>query len=504
VTSSLQPSVVSSLPFCSVQSSALEGSLVQLAQASQYCSSLLRTTVSTVATSTKVVTITSPTVQGTVTRYFNSTVGSTVTVAEIETESLIVSVTIQSTATRTSDLLDYVETTNIGATSLATITEFTTSTVTLDTQQLTSAAPTVDIFDRGIEVSEVLVPEVWSELSSAQLRQACDCILDDVSVNPTTVFSSTITQTQTTTAISSVEAESTSTNLVASLTTLTQTSTLRLNVTATVSTDISEYTVTRLRNTTYTIPSDSIATRTQHVTELITYTPIPVPTIALLRPTPMAGDVNGGSRYIDDEVFRVSLPVALTLYNQSSTNVMVSSNAVLGLGTIDSSLGYQQLPIGQFRGPTIMGLWTDLLVMPGTQQGIYYQVSGSAPSRQTTFEYYISHYRDHSAYYHFLIKFAEDKPNFVTLQYLDVSDQGASAVVGVQNNDCKLTSNAHVFCSLTNTYPVGQYLQFSYQQSIICPGMQITFDTTRGRGSYNDTTLGRNSYNIDTPGSCGR
>jgi hypothetical protein len=166
VTSSLQPSVVSSLPFCSVQSSALEGSLVQLAQASQYCSSLLRTTVSTVATSTKVVTITSPTVQGTVTRYFNSTVGSTVTVAEIETESLIVSVTIQSTATRTSDLLDYVETTNIGATSLATITEFTTSTVTLDTQQLTSAAPTVDIFDRGIEVSEVLVPEVWSELSS--------------------------------------------------------------------------------------------------------------------------------------------------------------------------------------------------------------------------------------------------------------------------------------------------------------------------------------------------
>lgn len=61
-----------------------------------------------------------------------------------------------------------------------------------------------------------------------------------------------------------------------------------------------------------------------------------------------------------------------------------------------------------------------------------------------------------------------------------------------------------MFSALTNTYLVGQYLQFSYQQSIICPGMQITFDTTRGWGSYNDTTLGRNSYNIDTPGSCGR
>ncbi|THX46642.1 hypothetical protein D6D06_09994 [Aureobasidium pullulans] len=434
-TSSLQPSVTSSLPFCSVQSSAFGGNIVRLAQASQYCSSLLRSTVSTVATSTKVVTITLPTVQGTATRYINSTVESTVVVAKVETENVIISVTAQSTATQTSDILDYVETTNIGATSVTTVTEVTTSTVTLDTDSSTPVA----MVNRDVDVSGVLVPEVWSGLPSTQLRQACNCILDENSVDPTTVYSSKTTQTQTTTEMSSFEAETTATNLVTSLSTSTHTSTLRLNLTSTVSTRVSDYTLTSIRNATYTISSDSFATSTQHIIELTTYSPIRVPTptasdipaVALSQPTAIAGNVNGAPNYVDDQVFSLSLPVALTLYGQSSTNVMVSSNAVLGLGSIDASLGYEQMPITRWLGPTVLGLWEDLLIYAGTQQGIYYQVSGSAPSRQTTFEFYIGSFRSQTEYYHFLIKFAEDKPNIVTYQYLEVSDRGATAVVGV-------------------------------------------------------------------------
>ncbi|THY86588.1 hypothetical protein D6C92_08411 [Aureobasidium pullulans] len=372
-----------------------------------------RPTVSTVATSTKVVTITLPTVQGTATRYINSTVESTVVVAKVETENVIISVTAQSTATQTSDILDYVETTNIGATSVATVTEVTTSTVTLDTDSSTPVA----MVNRDVDVSGVLVPEVWSGLPSTQLRQACNCILDENSVDPTTVYSSKTTQTQTTTEMSSFEAETTATNLFTSLLTSTHTSTLRLNLTSTVSTRVSDYTLTSIRNATYTISSDSFATSTQHIIELTTYSPIRVPTptasdipaVALSQPTAIAGNVNGAPNYVDDQVFSLSLPVALTLYGQSSTNVMVSSNAVLGLGSIDASLGYEQMPITRWLGPTVLGLWEDLLIYAGTQQGIYYQVSGSAPSRQTTFEFYIGSYRSQTGYYHFLIKFAEDK-----------------------------------------------------------------------------------------------
>ena len=368
--------------------------------------------------------------------------------ANVETENVIIPVTAQSTVTQTSDILDYVETINIGATSVDTTTEFTTSTVTLDSESSTPAA----MVNRDVDDPGVLVPEVWSELPSAQRQQACTCILDGDSVDPTTVFSSTTTQTQTTTEMSSFDAKTTATSLIISLTTLTQTSILRLNLTSTVSTEVSEQTVTRTRTATYTISSDSFATNTQHITQFTTYTPIRVPTptvsgvpaVALAQPTAIAGDVNGAPRDVDDEVYAVSLPVALTLYGQSSANIMVNSNAVLGLGTIDESLGYEHIPFYRFQGSTVVGLWTDLYIYRGTQQGIYYQVSGTAPSRQTTFEFYIGHITDRSSYYHFLIKFAEDKPNIVTYQYLDVSDRGRSAVVGVQNYECKFISDVRV------------------------------------------------------------
>jgi len=61
-----------------------------------------------------------------------------------------------------------------------------------------------------------------------------------------------------------------------------------------------------------------------------------------------------------------------------------------------------------------LGLWDDLHIYEGTQQGIYYEVDGTAPNRQTTFEFYLDHCcEDQGKYYHFLIQFFEKRPNIV-------------------------------------------------------------------------------------------
>lgn len=78
-------------------------------------------------------------------------------------------------------------------------------------------------------------------------------------------------------------------------------------------------------------------------------------------------------------------------------------------------------------------MWDDLYIYSGTQQGIYYEVDGTASSRTVTFEFYLSHYADADQYYHFLVRFFEAQSNVVTFQYRNVSDFGASATVGVES-----------------------------------------------------------------------
>ncbi|KAG9700583.1 hypothetical protein KCU95_g815, partial [Aureobasidium melanogenum] len=450
---------------------------VQIARASAYCSSLLRPVVTAVSTRTEVSSTTLPTVRSTLIVVSNSSVAETIALTRVETESAFVPITAQFTAIYTRNVSDYVETTNIGTVSVATITEFTTSTITPSAQSTVLA-------NRDIDMSSTPEPEVWVGMPPAQIMQICGCIIGDVSLTASTIYKSTETQTRTATEWIDIDATSTQISAVTSFTTQTRTSTLRLNLTSTVSTATSNYTITNRWNATYTVSSDSFTTTTQQVTELATYSSIYVPSptasdipaVALSQPTAIVGDVNGAPYDVDDAAYNVSLPVNLTLYGQSSASVMVSSNGLFGLTKANEDFDNHPLPYSSngFGDIVAFGLWDDLYIYQGTQQGIYYEVSGAAPRRQTTFEFYVSSYEDSTAYYHFLMKFAEDKPNIVTYQYLSVSDLGQSATVGVQDT------------------ALGQCVQFSYNQPIICPGMQITFDTTPGS----------NSYHIDTPGSC--
>ncbi|KAK5125233.1 hypothetical protein LTR85_000909 [Meristemomyces frigidus] len=238
--------------------------------------------------------------------------------------------------------------------------------------------------------------------------------------------------------------------------------------------------------------SSSSTSSSSSVDQVVVPTPTAsgVPAVALAAPTAIAGDpVNGSPGSYDDVTWPVSLPVNLTLFGQSSSNVLVSSNGVVGLTLLDYEYTNYELPYFSqqsscsgdeggydadgnyvypcFTDTAALGLWDDLFIYEGTQQGIFYEIDGAAPNRQTTFEFYLSHYADESQYYHFLILFFENRPNVVTFHYLNVSDFGASATVGVESSTAG-----------------SLYNQYSFNQAVIYPGLQLTFDTTTGDGTY--------------------
>lgn len=72
-------------------------------------------------------------------------------------------------------------------------------------------------------------------------------------------------------------------------------------------------------------------------------------------------------------------------------------------------------------------------------QRLVYSVVGDAPSRNITFEWVASHYADLAQHYWFQVSLYEDKPNEAIFTYLDISDGGGSATVGVQREEGKLS-----------------------------------------------------------------
>ncbi|KAI7289620.1 hypothetical protein KC352_g3638, partial [Hortaea werneckii] len=214
--------------------------------------------------------------------------------------------------------------------------------------------------------------------------------------------------------------------------------------------------------------------------------------LALASPTAIIGDLSGSSVDYDDVVSsEIELPFQVWLYSQSSANVRVSTNGVVGFTTLNNEFDNINLPyfgfsncsdIPQedgsgsdtcFTDTAALALWADLYIYNGTQQGIYYEITGTAPNRQVTFEFYESLYSDPTQSYHFLVHFLEASPNYVTFQYLNISDWGCTATVGVES----LSGDS-------------RYSQYSYLQGVIYPGLQITFNTNSGS----------NVYTVDAPG----
>jgi hypothetical protein len=116
------------------------------------------------------------------------------------------------------------------------------------------------------------------------------------------------------------------------------------------------------------------------------------------------------------------------------------------------------LPASILPDTTIAAYWDDLWIYQGTPQGVYYEVDGSTPDRSISFEWYTSHIGDRSQYYHFVMTFQEANPGVPVFTYYDVSDRGTSATVGMQSRQA------------------GNSAQYSSDQAVISPGLQLTFD----------------------------
>ncbi|KAI5359800.1 hypothetical protein Slin14017_G093610 [Septoria linicola] len=182
-----------------------------------------------------------------------------------------------------------------------------------------------------------------------------------------------------------------------------------LNVTSTFFGTITETTTQHASSSSPQQPSLSIASG--------------VPTVALASPTAIVGDINGASFGYDDFACPVNLPFPLTLFGQASSQVYVTTNGLVGWNTADGTYSNTVLPTSRFD-TAALALWDDLYIYGGTQS-------------------------------------SEAFPNTVTYQYLNVSDHGGSATVGVQSRTA-----GNLF---------GQY---SFNQAIVYSGMQMTWCTS--------------------------
>ncbi|KAI7420319.1 hypothetical protein KC336_g9053 [Hortaea werneckii] len=174
-----------------------------------------------------------------------------------------------------------------------------------------------------------------------------------------------------------------------------------------------------------------------------------VPAVALASPTNIIGDIYGSPNRYDD----VSLPVVgLTALNYEYTNTALPYYGRPNCETQQVENGAGGTMSNCFLETGALALWDE-------------------PSRQVTFEFYLSHIEDATQYYHYLIRFWEARPNIVSFQYLNVSDWGCSATVGVESQEA------------------GLFQQYSNSQPTVYPGLQLTFDTSAS-----------NSHTVDSPG----
>ncbi|CAF2897149.1 unnamed protein product [Rotaria sp. Silwood2] len=185
-----------------------------------------------------------------------------------------------------------------------------------------------------------------------------------------------------------------------------------------------------------------------------------IPVVTLANYTSIwTGGVNGPA---DDEIFNVTLPFSITVYNTTTNYIQVTTNGVICLSSCSDAWQESSLSTTSF-GTAVLPYWDDLYIYAKTWQGIYYAFQGTAPSRTLVFEYYMSHYGFPTEYYRFQVKFVESTPNIIQFIYFEAYDTGASCTVGVQGSY------------------TGQYIQYSFNvNGSITQSMVLTCDTNAG------------------------
>ncbi|KAI7471665.1 hypothetical protein KC351_g12033 [Hortaea werneckii] len=183
--------------------------------------------------------------------------------------------------------------------------------------------------------------------------------------------------------------------------------------------------------------------------------------VALRTPTVIAGSTTSATANVDDALFAVDMPFAVSLYGVASTTITVTSNGILAVAS-PVTTAYQNAALPQYSvcGTGLLAFWDDLIVNTGRTQGIFWSSEGKSPSRSITFEFYESHYQAPDTYAHFLVSFWENLPGIATIDFLNITDNGVSATVGGQSQ------------------AAGLYAQYSFNQAVIDNGLLITLNST--------------------------
>ena len=150
----------------------------------------------------------------------------------------------------------------------------------------------------------------------------------------------------------------------------------------------------------------------------------------------------------------VAIPFAIKLYGTSTTTFNVSTNGVSNIPNIffavhqidehqivgltapsplSTAYSNAALPQAAVCNTCVFALWDDLFIQKGTSQGIFYQIDGVSPSRTLTVEFYTTQYNAYTNYYHWQTIFYEARPDIVMNKYLNITDSGVSATVGIQS-----------------------------------------------------------------------
>lgn len=192
---------------------------------------------------------------------------------------------------------------------------------------------------------------------------------------------------------------------------------------------------------------------------------------------------SGGTQYTigDDTNFLVYMPWNYNFYGFSGYNsIYVSDNGfiVLSPDWWGSPLPITPHPVnaplnsGQFGyywwGNVLAPFWDDLY--PKATSRIWTRTVGSTPNRTFTVEWVdFAHNDDPTASYTFEVTFLENRPNAVQFQYFTMTNgsgsfaDGRSATIGIKGN-------------LRNTPQGLNYVQYSFNQSVVTNNLAIVFD----------------------------
>jgi hypothetical protein len=129
-----------------------------------------------------------------------------------------------------------------------------------------------------------------------------------------------------------------------------------------------------------------------------------------------------------------------------------------------------------FYGTTAFPVWGNLYIENQTSQGIFYNIYGNKNNRTVVFEYYVTRYGPVKQYCHFQVLFFQAKPGIVQFIYLDVSDGGKSAIVGVQGKTY-ISINVLIFniIHLQSSFEKWSIYEVFFSRTLLCAAKHVYY-----------------------------